>query len=311
MRRLSSVIKSLAAKIVEEHPNYHLFTDNCQNFGQYLVKDICGQDALCPATIQKILERLFLGKDVPTFPKEILPGTYPPSFLAPIRPTHNSGVSQFFSPDSYYTATPHSYYTATPHSYISASSPKESDYTADIHILDSRQDETPFDHLDTHPLEQSELALPPQLQECISHLTSLLLGIESPLFLQYDIHFIYSVTRILGPLVEFERIKKSLEETSFDQGRDVYCSHLKLESRQSFCPLPVMKTYRDVRALFAEWQTVSPYWLLRLPLIEQTDSVWKCQELVKSIMGYLEIEYPRFPPIAVCAYIQGVSISGE
>src|SRR5271168_1714238 len=138
-----SFINSLAAKIVDEHPTYHLFTDNCQDFGQYLVEAICGEHVLCPATIQKILNSLFVEKDSHNFPKRTLPGTYPQVLLPLVRSSPNADVSPFFSPasyhtatpQSYYTATPHSYYTATPHSYytttprsyISASSPRDSD----------------------------------------------------------------------------------------------------------------------------------------------------------------------------------------
>ena len=251
-----------AASIVEKHPNYRLFTNNCQNFGQYLVKAICGQDVLCPATIQNILERLFLAREAPACSPEILPGTYPPSLLAPIYPTlpELGGHLAVFSPQSYYTATPHSYYTATPHSYytptscsyVSPSCLKGSDHAADIDEVQSRHDET---SLDIFPIDQ--LPLPPQLSACIFYLDHFR-NIQSPPFVQYDKRFIYlvkSVTRILGPLALFEMgFRKAFVQPSFEH---IGFFYLKLEAHH-ICSWPVRKSWEDVSALFVGWPNVAP-----------------------------------------------------
>ena len=67
----------IPSRIIQEHPEYRLFTANCQNFAQYLVRSICPTSTLCPSTIRDVLERLF----PPTSDHEPapIPGTYPKS----------------------------------------------------------------------------------------------------------------------------------------------------------------------------------------------------------------------------------------
>ena len=68
-----------AQRIIEERPDYRLFSNNCQNFAQYLINAICS-DVSCPETIASLLDRLF----VPSGDEQVLriPGTYPPSLAS-------------------------------------------------------------------------------------------------------------------------------------------------------------------------------------------------------------------------------------
>lgn len=67
---------TLALRIIKEHPDYHLFENNCQNFAKYLLESLCPSVSI-PETIQNILERL---QDFST--QISLPGAYPPSSIS-------------------------------------------------------------------------------------------------------------------------------------------------------------------------------------------------------------------------------------
>ena len=73
-------------KILVKYPDYSLFTNNCQNFGKYLIKTIClSGDEICPPTIQDMLEPPHTQRH-----KEVglqLPGAYPQSETASVRGT--------------------------------------------------------------------------------------------------------------------------------------------------------------------------------------------------------------------------------
>lgn len=66
-----------AAKVIVDHPDYYLFTDNCQNFARYLAERLC-PGTLCPQTIQDVLSQLF---NV-SAPSSSLPGRYPESLMS-------------------------------------------------------------------------------------------------------------------------------------------------------------------------------------------------------------------------------------
>ena len=97
---------SAAAFIVESHPDYKLFTDNCQNFGQYLIRRISSQ-ALCPDTIQNAWSRL-LCPDRSAITR--IPGGYPESCLS----SHGSRRNDrsYFGSTTRFSTTQLTYYTA-------------------------------------------------------------------------------------------------------------------------------------------------------------------------------------------------------
>ena len=72
-------------EITKKYPDYDGYTNNCQNFGQYLVKKIC-PDALIPQNIRQLVqEKVFMQvcESIPAYsPHPMitqLPGAYPPS----------------------------------------------------------------------------------------------------------------------------------------------------------------------------------------------------------------------------------------
>jgi hypothetical protein len=69
----------IPSRIIQEHPEYRLFTANCQNFAQYLVRSICPTSTLCPSTIRDVLERLFPPTSDHGRP---IPGAYPRSITS-------------------------------------------------------------------------------------------------------------------------------------------------------------------------------------------------------------------------------------
>lgn len=70
----------IPSRIIQEHPEYRLFTANCQNFAQYLVRSICPTSStLCPSTIRDVLERLFPPTSDHGRP---IPGAYPKSITS-------------------------------------------------------------------------------------------------------------------------------------------------------------------------------------------------------------------------------------
>lgn len=80
---------TLAARIITTRPEYHLFTNNCQNFCKYLVEAVCPDSRLCPATIRDILSRPFLPIDRRIVEVSYLPGHYP----ATVSSSENHGLS--------------------------------------------------------------------------------------------------------------------------------------------------------------------------------------------------------------------------
>jgi len=69
-----------AIQIINEHPDYRLFENNCQNFVKYLLEAICPGVEI-PDTIQCISQKL---NDVSTVASNptILPGAYPVSIIS-------------------------------------------------------------------------------------------------------------------------------------------------------------------------------------------------------------------------------------
>jgi len=81
-----------ASRIIQNYPEYKLFTQNCQNFSQYLVRAIClNESLLCPETISDVLTRLF---NPPARESNTqLPGTYPESLSSPKSNTYHTAFS--------------------------------------------------------------------------------------------------------------------------------------------------------------------------------------------------------------------------
>jgi hypothetical protein len=82
----------IPSRIIQEHPEYRLFTANCQNFAQYLVRSICPTSALCPSTIRDVLERLFPPTSDHGRP---IPGTYPKSVTSTRTGTFRTANTSF------------------------------------------------------------------------------------------------------------------------------------------------------------------------------------------------------------------------
>ena len=97
---------SLAAiRIIDVHPDYDIFENNCQNFAKYLLEAIC-PDAPIPQTIADVLQRL-QNIECLTEISGTLPGAYPLS----VSPTDD---------DSFVTASSTYWFTATATSWITA-----------------------------------------------------------------------------------------------------------------------------------------------------------------------------------------------
>ena len=103
-------------RILEEHPDYHVFENNCQNFVKYLLEAVC-PSAPIPATIQMVLERF---QDMSLTPEKVsLPGAYPLS----IHPSIISTDRQSFvtaSETSWVTASETSWVTAAGDTWVTA-----------------------------------------------------------------------------------------------------------------------------------------------------------------------------------------------
>ena len=72
---------SLGVDILSAHPNYKLFTNNCQNFAKYLIEEICNVP-LTVETIEQVLNNLYDPKNREQ-PPLYFPGSYPHSMSAP------------------------------------------------------------------------------------------------------------------------------------------------------------------------------------------------------------------------------------
>lgn len=117
------IVDGIAARIITERPEYHLFTNNCQNFVAYLVKVITSGN-LCPQTFSDILARLFVCTPASTLAG--FPGTYPPSIVPSEEIVANQGdfeihgsanlevrsIDTFYT---FYTASDDTYQTARTH----------------------------------------------------------------------------------------------------------------------------------------------------------------------------------------------------
>lgn len=95
----------VALRIIEEHPDYGLYENNCQNFVKYLLEFVC-PGAVVPATIQNVLQRL-QEASLAASKRVSIPGAYPSS--------RNSTVST-----SYVTASETSWLTASGDTWMTA-----------------------------------------------------------------------------------------------------------------------------------------------------------------------------------------------
>jgi hypothetical protein len=91
----------LAALIIQRHPDYSLFNDNCQNFARYLVKSIC-QNSMCPAPFNHYVSNVLSRLLAPSYAKVVrLPGTYPESILSDDSRTETKTIESCHTADTH------------------------------------------------------------------------------------------------------------------------------------------------------------------------------------------------------------------
>lgn len=95
----------VAIRIVEAHPDYRLFENNCQNFVKSLLQFVCPHASI-PATIQSVLQRLQDVSDITKGHYSSIPGGYPPTLVS----LHSSDTKETQS--TWFTASGTSWLTA-------------------------------------------------------------------------------------------------------------------------------------------------------------------------------------------------------
>ena len=105
-----------ALQIINTHPDYRLFENNCQNFAKYLLETIC-PDASIPQTITEVLQGLQNIRNVT--PLTAIPGAYPCSIASADNDSFETASGTYW-----FTTTETSWITAPDYSMMSV---KEND----------------------------------------------------------------------------------------------------------------------------------------------------------------------------------------